>query len=250
MLNPSPLGICMAEVDLSRGLTHESIAYDAIDETYSLPAFKKAVCKNQASIVLWTLQKEDKTLQIEGRAYNDGAALRLVLPGEGEAEIISEATGYALPDSAIRVYAQKLIFSYEDHYNPVPFSELHQNPFAFPVLTEALPGVFTLYAEAGVFGNYGGSHLRSTKENKRLFTIQKAPDKLDNIHGKYPVTTPWRVIMAGSLGDIVESNLLENLNPPSILKDASFVKGGVCAWNWMVENDSTKDIDRIHDFVN
>lgn len=250
VLNPSPLGICMAEVDLSRGLTHESIAYDAIDETYSLPAFKKAVCKNQASTVLWTLQKEDKTLQIEGRAYNDGAALRLVLPGEGEAEIISEATGYALPDSAIRVYAQKLIFSYEDHYNPVPFSELHQNPFAFPVLTEALPGVFTLYAEAGVFGNYGGSHLRSTKENKRLFTIQKAPDKLDNIHGKYPVTTPWRVIMAGSLGDIVESNLLENLNPPSILKDASFVKGGVCAWNWMVENDSTKDIDRIHDFVN
>jgi len=63
---------------------------------HSLPSFKKAVCKNLASTVLWTLQKEDKTLQIEGRAYNDGVALRLVLPCEGEAEIISEATGFAL----------------------------------------------------------------------------------------------------------------------------------------------------------
>lgn len=250
VVNPSPLGIQLTDVDLSCDLIHSDITYDAIDETYSLPAFKKAVCQNQASTALWTLTKEDRTLQIEGRAYNDGAALRLIIPGEGSAEVTCETTGYALPESVRRVYAQKLIFSYEDHYNPVPFGELHQNPFAFPVLVEALPEVFTLYAEAGVFGNYGGSHLRSTKENKRLFTIQKAPDKLNNIHSEYPVTTPWRVVMAGSLADIVESNLLENLNPPSILEDASFVKGGVCAWNWMVENDSTRDLERIHDFVN
>lgn len=250
VLNPSPLGLCLTDADLSSGLIHESITYDTIDEVYTLPAFKKSECHNHANTLLWTLRKEDKTLQVEARAYDDGAAVRLLVPGEGAAEIVSETTGYALPDSAVRLYAQKLIFSYEDHYNPVPFSELHQNPFAFPVLVEACPGVFTLYAEAGVFGNYGGSHLRSTKENKRLLTVRKAPDKLDNIHCSYPIVTPWRVIMTGSLADIVESNLLENLNPPSILDDTSFVKGGLCAWNWMVENGSTRDINRIHDFVN
>ena len=203
VLNPSPLGLCLTDADLSSGLIHESITYDTIDEVYTLPAFKKSECRNHANTLLWTLRKEDKTLQIEARAYNDGAAVRLLVPGEGSAEIVSETTGYALPDSAIRLYAQKLIFSYEDHYNPVPFSELHQNPFAFPVLVEACPGVFTLYAEAGVFGNYGGSHLRSTKENKRLLTIRKASDKLDNIHCSYPIVTPWRVVMTGDRKSVV-----------------------------------------------
>ena len=250
LTNPAPVGIQLTDADLSCSLVHREISYDAIDETYSLPAFKKSLCYNRANTLLWTLEKEDRLLQIEARAYDDGAAFRLIVPGNGKTEVVEEATGFALPDSAVRIYAQKLIFSYEDHYNPVPFSELHQNPFAFPVLAEAIPGTYTLYAEAGVFGNYGGSHLRSTKENKRLFTIQKAPDKLDNIHCEYPVKTPWRVVMAGTLADIVESNLLENLNPTSIIEDDSFIHGGVCAWNWMVENSSTQDIDRIHDFVN
>lgn len=245
----SPLGICLTDCDLSCGLEHEDITYTEIDETYSLPAFKKSECVNQAKSMLWTLKKDGRILQIEGRAYHDGAAVRMQVSGEGHAEVISEMTGYALPESAVRLYAQKLIFSYEDHYNPVPFSELHQNPFAFPVLVEAFPGTYTLYAEAGVFGNYGGSHLRATKENKRLLTVCKAPDKLNHIQSDYPVCTPWRVVMAGTLADIVESNLLENLNPPSILEDSSFVKGGLCAWNWMVDNSSTQNIDRIHDFV-
>ncbi len=246
---PAPIGICLEDCDLTAGLIPVDVAYSSVNESYRLPAFKKSTCENRANTATWTLEKAGRRLLIEARAYDDGAAVRLIVPGEGRAAVTAETTGLALPETAIRVFAQKMIFSYEDCYNPVPLTELHQNPFAFPVLAEVHPGVYTLYAEAGVFGDYGGSHLLSTRENRGLFTVRRAADKLDPIHCPYPVRTPWRVIMAGSLGDIVESNLLENLNPPSILADDSFVKGGVCAWNWMVENNSTTNLDRIHDFV-
>ncbi len=246
---PAPLGLALADRDLTQGLHEKACARSSIDESYTLPAFKKSLCRDHANCLTWTLADENGSeLQIEARAYDDGAALRLIAPG-GSCDVLDETTAFGLPETALRLFAQKLIFSYEDHYNPVPFCELHQNPYAFPVLVEALPGVYTLYAEAAVFGDYGGSHLRVHRKGERLLHVTKSPDKLSPIHAGDPVTTPWRAVLVGSLADIVESNLLENLNPPSIVEDESFIHGGVCAWNWMVENRSTRDIDRIHQFV-
>ena len=58
----------------------------------------------------------------------------------------------------------------------------------------------------------------------RLLMTKKSPDKLTDITGVLPLTTPWRVVLTGTLDDIVESNVLENLNPPSIVDDPSFIK--------------------------
>ena len=79
--------------------------------------------------------------------------------------------------------------------------------------------------------------------------VRQAPDQLGNTHASFPIATPWRVVMCGDLNDIVSSNLLENLNPPSIVKDPSFIKAGTAAWSWMTENDSTTDPKRIREYV-
>lgn len=66
---------------------------------------------------------------------------------------------------------------------------------------------------------------------------------------KTPVATAWRVIMVGSLDAIVNSNLLENLNPPCEVQDTSFIIPGMVAWSWMTENDSPMDFQRQKDFI-
>jgi glycosyl hydrolase family 97 len=47
--------------------------------------------------------------------------------------------------------------------------------------------------------------------------------------------TSWRVILAGKTpGDLLESNLLVNLNPPCKIEDTSWIKTGLSMWDWRV----------------
>ncbi|MFV0399021.1 MAG: glycoside hydrolase family 97 catalytic domain-containing protein [Oscillospiraceae bacterium] len=246
----SPLGTTTTGTDFTRGLRLVEEGREAIDETYSIPAFKKSSCPDRANCLSLLLEKEGKQLLAEARAYDDGGAVRLTLLGKGPVEIPEEYTGFAVPEQVGNLYAQKLVFSYEDHYHPVPREDLHQNPYAFPLLAELGGGRWALYAEAPVYaGTYGGSNLLSTPETPSLLMTKKSPDKLTPIRGELPFSTPWRVALAGSLCDIAASNLLENLNPPSIVADPSFIKPGRLAWSWMTENDSPTDPKRMKDYI-
>lgn len=249
LADESPLGIRLREGDLTHGLTLMDNTYAVVDETYTIPAFKKKVCRNHANTLTLLLEKHEETLQVEARAYDDGVALRMIVDGEGEGSVLEERTGFALPQSAHQVYGMKYIFSYEDMYQLIPRCDLAQNRLAFPVLAECGNGVWALYAEAAVFGDYGGSTLLSDEEKPELLMVRRAPDQLSPTQTGFPVVTPWRVVMCGSLDDIVSSNLLENLNPPCEIKDTSFIRPGVSAWSWMTENASTRDPERCREYV-
>lgn len=171
------------------------------------------------------------------------------LLGEGPVSVIKETCGFCVPEVAHSISGMKLVMSYEDHYHPIPFEDLYQNNYAFPMLCDLGGGAWALYAEAAVFGDYGGSNLLSSKEQPRMLMVKKCPDQLWDIPGTLPLKTPWRVVLTGTLLDIVESNTLENLNPPSIVKDPSFIRPGRCAWSWMTENLSPTDSKRQREYV-
>ena len=258
VLDKSALGLVLEDTDLNYELILNNTAYNTIDESYSLPAFKKSLCVNKCNTIAMKLEKNGRILTVEGRAYNDGAAVRMTVEDVGDSvktavkisEVTSEATEFVLPEATIRVIGQKLIFTYEDQYNPIPLSDLYQNNLAFPVLAEITHALWAMYTEAGVFGSYGGGNLLSEKTSPLHLKVHRAVDQLTPIKGKNStLSTPWRVVVCGGLNTIVETELLENLNPPSIVKDTSFIKAGVSAWSWMTENNSTRDINRIHTYV-
>ena len=246
---PSPIGLITTEEDFTYGLDLIRETYGSVNETYTIPAFKKETCLDCCNTVDLLLSKNGKELLVQARAYDDGVAFRLQLLGHGDVAITSEECGFCMPEEAKNIYGMKLIMSYEDHYHPIPLEDIHQNAYAFPMLCELGGGKWALYAEAGVFGTYGGSNLLSTKESPRLLMTKKSNDKVSPITGVLPLATPWRVILTGSLADVVESNVLENLNPPSIVEDPSFIVPGRCAWSWMSENDSPADPQRQRDYV-
>ncbi len=249
VLADSPIGIGLEDADLKDGLTLVGHKEGKIDGSYVIPAFKKKLCLDKANTLSLELEKNGRYLTVEARAYDDGAAIRMSVKGEGSCAVIAESTGFAVPQTAAQVYGMKYVFSYEDHYHPIPKCEMAQNNLAFPVLVDCGADIWALYAEAAVFGDYGSSTLCSKEEEPMTLLIRQAPDQIGPTRTEYPVTTPWRVVLCGDLNDIVTSNTLENLNPPSIVEDTSFIKAGTSAWSWMAENDSTKDPKRCREYV-
>ena len=196
---PSPIGVITKEEDFTAGLSLVRETYGSVNESYTIPAFKKGTCLDCCNTVDLLLSKNGRELLLQGRAYDDGVAFRLQLLGEGDVAITSEECGFCMPEEAKNIYGMKLIMSYEDHYHPIPLDDIHQNAYAFPMLCELGGGKWALYAEAGVFGTYGGSNLLSTKESPRMLMTKKSNDKVSPITGKLPLATPWRVILTGNL---------------------------------------------------
>ena len=90
----APIGLKTRQTDWTQGLTLKKETRGAIDETYSLPAFKKAVCKDQCRTIDLLFEKDGQELLVQGRAYDDGAAFRLRLLGEGDVAVTDEVCGF------------------------------------------------------------------------------------------------------------------------------------------------------------
>lgn len=245
VIESSPVGAIMENADLTCALTTVSECYDEINESYTIPAFKKSHCVNHCNTLMIGLKKDEHVMTLEARAYDDGVALRLILPEKGIMK--KETTAFAIPESIRSVYGMKFRFSYEDEYRRIPSEDLYQNLLVFPMLLEAGHGVWGLLAEAAVSGEYGGSILSSTPESPTIMRITAPPDGF--IPQTTPAAMPWRVVMVGSLDTIVNSNLLENLNLPCGIEDTSFIKPGMVAWSWMIENKSPGDFNRQKDYI-
>jgi len=239
----SPLGLVTEKTDFSCGLKFKNEIRNYIDVTYKIPAFKKEECIDRANCIALTLEKNGEEIVAEARAYDDGGAVRLTLKGAGGVKITEEKTGFAVPAVSRGAYSQKFLFCYEDQYHPVEREDLWQNNWAFPMLVRIGEQSWALYAEAPIFGGtYCGGTLLSTPENPSVLVVQRASDQLSPIDGALPFSTPWRAVVAGDLNAIVSSNLLENLNPPSIVDDTEWIKAGRVAWSWMSEKGSDQCI--------
>ena len=122
VLLPSPLGFDLAEVDASKELVFAGKEEGEINETYTIPAFKKAECLNYCKTLKLCFTKDGYPFSVEARAFDNGAAVRLNLEKEGTFK--KELTGFRLPENTHTVYCTKFRFSYEDEYNPVPLEDL------------------------------------------------------------------------------------------------------------------------------
>ena len=66
---------------------------------------------------------------------------------------------------------------------------------------------------------------------------------------RLPWTLPWRAVVVGdTAGQILESDLVLDLSPPSRF-DARWVKPGRASWSWWSESDSPKHAERLEAFV-
>jgi alpha-glucosidase len=192
-----------------------------------------------------------RTLGLLVRAYDDGIAFRYRVPGDGAAvEIDEEQTAFRLTEDA-KVFAMPVAnfrSSYEGKYHIGPFSSLGANKLiGLPVTVEFSNHKWAAITEADL-NHYAGLYLStgvapaatapatgmdSRPEPRTFYTRLSARGKDAPVQAKTPFNSPWRVILLGRRpGDLVESNLVFNCNPPCAIADPSWIKPGKVIWDW------------------
>lgn len=245
ILENAPLGLSTSVADFQTGLTHQSQASKSIHENYSLVSGKKRECINHCNELTLTFKKKVYEIQVVFRAYNDGIAFRYNVPGEGSISIYSEASQFKIP-SDTEAWAQKFIVNYEGFYDCHTLGEMDKGSYGMPLLLGYKDEEWALITEASVHGHYCASHLYS--EDQTLQVVF-ANDQTNAAVSELPFRTPWRAVIIGTeMSDIVESDLVENLNPNCEFNDTSWIKPGRAAWSWW-SGDSTSDYDTQTKYV-
>lgn len=208
-----------------------------IGETYSTPAGRSNPVRNECNAVTVDL----KRLLVEARAYNDGVAFRYRIPAEDggrELRIANERTQFVMAreGTAYPLLLRNYRTSWEDNYHTLPLSGIHpESLIAMPFLVE-LPGVAFVGITEAHIENYSGMYLKHSERNARAFEARLSPridDPAVSVITAAPAVSPWRVILIGAEpGRLIETNMMLNLNPPSMIADTSWIKPGKASWDW------------------
>jgi len=226
-----------------------------IRENYTMPHGKSSQRTNLGNEVVFTFQnREKKKIEVILRVYNDGIAFRYSFSGKGNFTVQDELTAYTINNETIR-WTEKWNPANEGLYSAMTGDKTQQEEWGYPVLLQTKEkNCWFLLHESAAAGNYCGSKL-SNKSDKNTYKIT-FPDPKDG-RGKgeslpkitFPWKSPWRVIIIGSLNDIVASTLVDDVAPPSVIKNTDWIKPGAVSWNYWSDNHGTRDFKTVCTFA-
>lgn len=242
------LGISRADQEFSKELALLKTGKPVeINEKYTAVHGKRSLRTNQANEIIYSFENPSKAkLNLIVRAYNDGVVFRYEFPEkEGSFVVNDEYTAYSVPANSNR-WLEKWNTANEGLYSALTNDSIQQS-WCYPALFNSADNAcWFLLHEADVDRNYCGSKLSNTLEkSKYKITF---PDKRDgNGIGEVlptitlPWKSPWRVIILGSLANIVESTLVDDVSTPSLVANTGWIKPGIASWNYWSSNHGTKD---------
>ncbi len=182
---------------------------------------------NQTTITLSA--GEESTLgsmKIEIRAYDDGVALRYIIPEElsEDIKVKGECTQFNFADDYTAWYYNN------EHPNIGPEKLSESSGRRLPVVT-IKAGEEQYMAIHEAYLQYGEPMVLTSKEGETLLEVVSSPRRI--FAG---FESGWRVIFCGNTpGEMVDSHLLELLNPdPDPSMDFSWVKTGLATWDWRI----------------
>lgn len=249
VINPSPLGVHLfgAENDFVGNLTLRDVRDVVIDETYTMPSGKRAIHRNYANEKTLTFANSaGQMVDIIFRAYDDGIAYRYHFHGAGLRDLMDEVTGFSVPSGAT-AWMQSYMPFYENFYTRgVVGKDFTSGHYAFPALYTT-QGAWALLTEAAVYSDFAAGRLVASGAADGMFRMDH-PDMM--LSATLPWATPWRVAIIGqTLADVVESVLVDNLNPPAQSPDTSWIRPGRVAWSWWSDSDSPRSLPKQRAFV-
>lgn len=198
------------------------------------------------------LQLEEKSgshrrMDLIVRAYPDGIALRYALPKQPGLEhfvVTKELTSFRFPSDA-NIWAattEKYHHSFEHEYVKQHLSQLPAGAHIYlPALAQVEPKIYASVMEADLT-DWAGMYLIPNGAMNLSADLSPRLDGDGLVKADVTHQTPWRVIMLGQRpGDLIESNLIENLNPSSKITDTSWIKPGMMAWDHWWSGDVKMD---------
>lgn len=241
----SPLGLMTGDQNFVTNLTFVKETQIAINETYSLPVGKRSTYNNNCNELALTFSNtNNRQVIIYLRAYDEAAAFRYELLGTGSVLISGEVSGFTMPTGSTG-------WGHTPGNDEKTYDQFNVGngavTYGIPVLFKTVSNAWALITEAAVYGDYSGSVFTSKNATKNVYQTVFTSGQ-GAISGTLPWKLPWRVIIVGSTpGPIVESSVVENLNPPCELNDITWIKSGRSAWSWLSQN--TGDITQQKRYI-
>ncbi|WP_344173940.1 glycoside hydrolase family 97 catalytic domain-containing protein [Kribbella lupini] len=167
----------------------------------------------------------DWTIRV--RVSADGVAVRYAMPElPGTAMLTSDNTSLDLS-----AFSRAWVLEYQTWYETprvgVDLADLEPGAYGFPFLARSGDD-YLLVSESGIDGRYSGAHAAMSGTT---LGFELADTAVEIARGD---VTPWRVFVLGSLAEVVESLLVDELASPVTpeLAAAEWIRPGRAAWSW------------------
>jgi len=250
------LGLSRVDQNFSKELKFLKISKPLlINEQYKALHGKRFQCSNSANETTVFFENPGKAkLNLIIRVYNDGVAFRYEFPEkDGSFVMNDELTTYSIPDSTKR-WMEKFNPANEGLYSTMKDGN-NQQDWGYPALFNTPDkNCWYLIHEADLDRNYCGTKLSNNAEkSKYKITFPDQWNGRGQGEAKPTITlpwkSPWRVMIIGSLADIVESTLVDDVSAPSIIFKTDWIKPGIVSWNYWSSNHGTKDYKTVCEFA-
>lgn len=229
--------------DLTNGFTFDSIsANKLINETYTTYSGKYLqntdYC-NERSIT-FNHGSGDK-FTVVARAYNDGVAFRYIVrkADGGTFTVTDEDTRICMPFfsqfySCVMPDTDGKTYTHEQTASQMMLSDFGGLK-TIPFMYKTPEGMYCLMTEADLTGNYWGSCISSTYT--KIVRLNHSRQQAGAVSLSGEAKLPWRVFIAGTLEEVIKSQMVENVatrTKADVTEDGwDWVEAGVTAWSWM-----------------
>ena len=256
VLLPSAIDIRLSQGRKTYGLGKVGkVARHAVNGSFKNPFYKKLnISDAYGQLLMYTTEK----FTIEVRAYDDGAAYRLISSNKKPLTVTDETVEFCFGDDyqAFVPYVndnrggERYCYSFESYYDEAPLSKMYPDSLAITPLAVCLPdGMKAIVMDAGV-ENYPGMMLKKGEGN--VLKAEFAPYPLEQEIGGYDrlnlvptkradyiakfvkqQSLPWRaVVITERDADILSCDMAQRLAPACRIADTSWIKPGKVAWDW------------------
>ena len=256
VLLPSAIDIRLSQGRKTYGLGKVGkVARYTVNGSFKNPFYKKLnISDAYGQLLMYTTEK----FTIEVRAYDDGAAYRLISSNKKPLTVTDETVEFCFSDDyqAFVPYVndnrggERYCYSFESYYDEAPLSKMYPDSLAITPLAVCLPdGMKAIVMDAGV-ENYPGMMLKKGEGN--VLKAEFAPYPLEQEIGGYDrlnlvptkradyiakfvkqQSLPWRaVVITERDADILSCDMAQRLAPVCRIADTSWIKPGKVAWDW------------------
>lgn len=261
VLQPSVIDIQLRQGKKAHGLGQVGkVAKQQVKSSFKNPFYKKAeISDAYGQLLMYTNQK----FTIEVRAYDDGAAYRLISSNTKPSLVVNETAEFSFADDyqAFVPYVndnrggERYCYSFESYYDEAPLSKMFCDSLGITPLAVCLPGgMKAIVMDAGV-ENYPGMFVKRAKSGEvkgeklvaefapyplaqeiggydRLNLVPtKRADYIAKLDGRQSL--PWRaVVITERDADILNCDMAQRLAPACRIADTSWIHPGKVAWDW------------------
>ena len=261
VLMPSAIDIRLRKGNKTFGLGKVGkVAKRNVKSSFATPFYRKATVEDcYGQLLMYTREK----MTIEVRAYDDGAAYRLITTEKMPLTVVDETAEFCF-DGDYKVFipyvndnrgGERYCYSFESYYDEQLLSQMYGDSLAITPLAVCLPGgMKAVVMDAGV-ENYPGMMLKAESseggqtaklkaemapypqeteiggyDRLNLVPTRRA-DYIAKLNGSQPL--PWRaVVITERDADLMNCDMAQRLAPACRISDTGWIKPGKVAWDW------------------